>query len=131
MSVHALNQSRIHMCAGAQTPYLRFRVKLDQAEAKMPCFIPLEVVGKRPMEVATQIGAFRKQRLQLLHTGLEHPWTNTVSAVRHAIFEDVERLVEVHEMLDRVTQTLGISLAVEHIDSSVALRFVWRHRKLD
>jgi hypothetical protein len=39
-------------------------------EAQMPAFIPLEVIGQAPMEIAAKIGAGAKQDFHLLNTGM-------------------------------------------------------------
>src|SRR5512147_2674924 len=96
---HALSyHTRVKLCAWPWCTRLRHRIKLKQSKAKVPALIPFKVVRQRPMEVAAQVYSFRQQSAHLSNNRLNHPRTNPVLAVRHAILQNVDRLFEFGKM---------------------------------
>src|SRR5215831_7956578 len=91
------NNLRVNLGAGTQLARLGLGIELEQAEAKVPAFVPFKVVGQAPVKVATQVGAFLEQGANLICGGLQDPGANTVGAIGDAVFQDVDRLFETGE----------------------------------
>src|SRR5678815_1869683 len=72
--------------AASQGALLRFRIERHQAETKCPALVPLEVVGKRPVQIAAYVVALRDQSMQLAQGTHNQPGTKLVFGVGHAIF---------------------------------------------
>src|SRR5215472_8574080 len=60
------NDISVELRAGSQFPCLSRRIKFNQSEAQVPAFVPLEVIGQAPVEVAAQVHASCQELFHLL-----------------------------------------------------------------
>src|SRR5579864_801060 len=125
------NDLSIKLSAGTRNAELCRRVQFVKAEAKVPAFVPFEIVSQAPVEVAAQIDAGGQQLAHLLDFSFQQPGTDAVLAVGHAVFQNVDGLVEGGKALGGATQALGIGLSVRNFNSAVALRLVRRDSELE
>src|SRR6185369_1012087 len=119
-----------YFSAATHRPELRFGIECHQSEAQLPTFVPLEIVGQGPVQIASNVVSLCDQAVQLAQDIYDQPGTNLVFRIGHTVFHDVNRLRQSRGARYGIANRLGIGLSVGPVNPGIALRDVRRYKNV-
>src|SRR5579875_895788 len=95
-----------HAGAAAREAFLRLRVKLNQAKARLPALIPLEIVHQRPVQVATHRYPILNSLMYHRQVFQNRSWSPIIVSIVEAILRNIERLIAPRAPIDLTQHTI-------------------------
>src|SRR5579875_184938 len=113
-----------HAGAAAWDALLRPGVDLDEAKARLPAIIPLEIVYQRPVEVPTDRNAIAQRAMDRCQVLQNRTRAAIIERIVKAVLGDVERPVAARALIDGfqdAVEALGIDLAKAVIQPDIVM----------